>query len=443
LTGNGVKERRIPSTKIIMIQFNIPSIALSAALLIPGALAASNDDCSTHQENKNTTISVQNGSLTQSFPVCEKGLIKSIEIDASVEFTGESPVRVEILDESGNTVAERLLYADEVENGLSLHGLNIHTAGNTQMTLKVGADQFVKVIFDATTTSNSFVGSMSVDGESQNQNIAFGVDIDAFIYSAIGGVIYNGSNIDNWVQTENVDFHAEGECQYKQITSSGVMAFEGTTLMQSFNACSRGELTEFAISAAYVQPGKDFSYSVLNADFNLVCEGVFTSDNFSDGVLRIPLCEENVRTGMRFFIRIGVDGDERIALHVTANNNEFVGKMYVNGQPQPLNLTFSAGVDVALASLEAAHDYAKVTTIEAYPVPFGSELNIGVNGEIAQGASLELIDSRGNVHYAVSLAASEKGARLNMVGLSNMVRGVYALRLINGREVVTMQVIKK
>ena len=425
-----------------MTLFNIPSVALSAALLIPGALAASNDNCSTNQTNKNTTISVQEGSLTQSFPVCDKGLIKTIEIDATVEFTGQSPLRIEILDEAGNTVAERLLYPSDTEDGIHLDNLNVHTAANTQMSIKVGADQFVKVIFDATTTSSSFVGGMSLNGDTQTQNIVFGVDIDAFNYSANGSLINNGNHT-NWVQTENLDVNAEGQCAFKQVTTSGVMSFEGTTFTQSFEACSRGKLTEFAVIAPYIQPGTDFEYRLMNSDFETVCEGIFTSENATDGVLRIPLCDENVRSGLRYFIRVGVESGAQIALHVTANTDELVGKMYVNGQNQPMNLTFAAGVHTSLPALEAADDHAKVTTVAAYPVPFGSELNISINGEIAAGSTLELIDSRGNARYAMTLASSPKGARLSMVGLSRLVRGVYALRLINGREVVTMQVIKK
>lgn len=425
-----------------MIQFNIPSIAIIAALLIPTSVAAISDECSTHQNNKNTTISVQNGSLTQSFPVCEKGLIKSISIDATVEFTGNSPVRVEILDEAGNTVAERFLYEGQytAEDGLLIEGLNIHTAYSSQMFIKVGADPNVKVIFDATTTSNSFVGSLVVNGNDENSNISFGVDIVSFDYTTDSDFTSTGGA--TAVSTEQIDIHAEGECNYAQTSTTGVMAFEGETFIHSFKACSRGKLTEIAIASPYVEINKTFNYTIMNERSIAICEGTFTSDNAANGVLRIPLCDENVRSGMNYFIRIDCSDNARLACYVSVNAEDLNSVMYINGQEQPVNLTFAAGVHVALANLEAADDYDKVTTVEAYPVPFGSELNIVVNGEIAQGATLELIDTRGNVHYAVSLAANAKGARVKMSNLG-MVRGIYAVRVINGREIVTMQVVKK
>ena len=425
-----------------MIQFNIPSIAIIAALLIPTSVAANSDECSTQQHNKNTTISVQNGSLTQSFPVCEKGLIKSIRIDATVEFTGNSPVRCEILDEAGNVVAERFLYAGQytAEDRLTIEDLNIHTAYSTQMSIKVGADADVKVIFDATTTSNSFVGSLLVNGNNENSNISFGVDIVSFDYSSSSD--FTGAGGTTAVSTDQIDIHAEGECNYAQTSTTGVIAFEGDTFIQGFKACSRGKLTEIAIATPYVEANKTFNYTVMNEKSVAICDGTFTSDDATNGVLRIPLCDVNTRVGMKFFLRVDCSDNARLACYVSVNSEDLNNTTYINGQVQPVTLTFAAGVHVALANLESADNYGKVTTVEAYPVPFGSVLNIVVNGEIAQGATLELIDTRGNVHYAVSLAANAKGARVKMSDLS-MVQGIYAVRVINGRDIVTMQVVKK
>ena len=87
----------------------------------------------------------------------------------------------------------------------------------------------------------------------------------------------------------------EGDCSSAQRKSTGVLNFESETAVQMFRACDRGRISQIKLAVPFVEPGYNFEYALLRADYTPIAGGEFTHENTTDGELLLTFDEGSVR----------------------------------------------------------------------------------------------------------------------------------------------------
>ena len=80
-----------------------------------------------------------------------------------------------------------------------------------------------------------------------------------------------------------LDLNVNGDCVSAQRLSTGVLNFESETLMQTFQTCDRGRITEIKMATPFVEPGFTYEYALAYTNGDVICGGSFTSDDATDG----------------------------------------------------------------------------------------------------------------------------------------------------------------
>ena len=207
-----------------------------------------------------------------------------------------------------------------------------------------------------------------------------------------------------------LDLNVNGDCVSAQRLSTGVLNFEGETLMQTFQTCDRGRITEIKMATPFVEPGFTYEYALAYTNGDVITSGTFTSDDATDGELLLELDKGAVRKGQNVMLKVVVPTDARLAV-LAYGTNDF-GRLYINGQASPYNLAMAAGLDAATASNIQNSDDDGRDKIElgAYPVPFGESLSITVRGTVADAPSCSCWITWGMPVQAISLKGSARSS---------------------------------
>ena len=436
-----------------MIRTSFFSLALLGLLFSNVSLAAAPQDdiqCKVEQDQVNTALFMQ-GILTQGIRACSKGTIAALEVVSAVEFNGGS-VDVQILDEQYNVRAMKTFTADNY-NGTSLFldDLAIPALKGDAFTILVKTLGNAECIMPGTDDAAQFVGELRVGGVTESKNIKFAAHFrgaSSNVNEATGDRA--GNNLQDNGTSANaharvaagLDLSVNGDCVSAQRLSTGVLNFEGETLMQTFQTCDRGRITEIKMATPFVEPGFTYEYALAYINGDVICGGSFTSDDVTDGELLLELDKGAVRKGQNVMLKVVVPTDARLAV-LAYGTNDF-GRLYIDGQASPYNLAMAAGLDAATASNTQSSDDDGRDKIElgAYPVPFGESLSITVRGTVADGALLQILDHQGMPVQAISLKGGQQETPIRFNDLSNLRPGLYTVRLLSGRTVASKRILK-
>lgn len=436
-----------------MIRTSFLSMALLGLLFSNVSLAATPQDdiqCKVEQDQVNTALHVQ-GIVMQSYRACSKGTIAALEVVSAVEFNGGS-VDVMIRDANGNPRALKTFTADNY-NGTSLYlgDLAIPTLKHDDFTIMVKTFGNAECIMPGTDNADQFVGDLRVNGAIESKNIKFSAhfrgassNLDEVEVDRNG----NRTNQDGTASNAHarvaagLDLSVQGDCVSAQRLSTGVLNFQGETVMQTFQTCDRGRVTEIKLATPFIEPGFEYEYALAYTNGDVICDGTFTSEDATDGELLLELDKGAVRKGQNVMLKMTVPTDGRIA--VLASGADDFGRLYIDGQASPYNLAMAAGLDAATASdIQSSDDDGRAKIeLGAYPVPFGESLSITVRGTVADGALLQLLDHQGMPVKAISLTGGQQDAPIRFTDLSNLRPGLYTARLLSGRTVVSKRILK-
>ena len=99
--------------------------------------------------------------------------------------------------------------------------------------------------------------------------------------------------------------------------------------------------------------------------------------------------------------------------------------------------------DSALAADITSTDDGRIgLDLSAYPNPFNNALNIQVRGTVQEGALLQILDHQGMPVKAVALSAGPVDRPIRMDDLGDLRPGIYSLRLLSGRQTVSIRILK-
>ncbi len=435
-----------------MIRNSFLSLAVLGLLFSNVSLAAAPQDdiqCKVEQDQVNTAMFMQ-GILYQSYRACSKGTIAALEVTADVEFNGGS-VDVHIKDDQFNTRAMKTFTADNF-NGTSLYldNLAIPALKGDGFTIMIKTLGNAECILPGTDDDAQFVGDVRVNGTPEAKNIKFAAHFrgaSSNVGEANTGRTVNnlgtgtGSNAHARVAA-GLDLSVQGDCVSAQRMSTGVLNFEGETVVQTFQTCDRGRVTEIKLATPFVEPGFEYEYALGHTNGDVICGGTFTSENVIDGELLLELDKGAVRKGQNVMLKMIIPTGARIAV-LAAGTSDF-GRLYIDGQASLYNLAMAAGLDAANASDVQSSDDDGRDRIElgAYPVPFSDGLSITVRGTVADGALLQLLDQQGMPVEAISLTGGKQEAPIRFDNLSNLRPGLYTVRLLSGRTVASKRILK-
>ncbi|RPG81044.1 MAG: T9SS C-terminal target domain-containing protein [Crocinitomicaceae bacterium TMED114] len=436
-----------------MIRTSFLSLAVLSLLFSNVSFAAAPQDdiqCKVEQDQINTAVFMQ-GILTQSYRACSKGTIAALEVVAAVEFNGGS-VDVHIKDEQFNTRAMKTFTADNF-NGRSfyLDNLAIPSLKGDDFTIMIKTLGNAECILPGTDDAAQFIGDVHVNGTPEGKNIKFAAHFrgaSSDMGEANTGRTVNNLGTDGSASNAHarvaagLDLSVQGDCESAQRMSTGVLNFEGETVIQTFQSCERGRVTEIKVATPFVEPGFEYEYALGYTHGDVICGGTFTSENVSDGELLLELDKGAVRKGQSVMLKMVIPTGARIAV-LAAGSNDF-GRLFIDGQASAYNIAMAAGLDAATASDVQSSDDDGRNRIElgAYPVPFDERLSITVRGTVADGALLQLLDHQGMPVEAISLTGGKQNAPIRFNNLSNLRPGLYTVRLLSGRTVASKRILK-
>jgi hypothetical protein len=433
----------------------IRSIFLSMALL--GLLfqnvqaAAPQDDlCKVEQDHINTAVYLE-GMLTQNFRACAKGTISYIEVIASVDFAG-GQVDVAIMDDTFATKAMQTFTASNY-NGTSLilENLAIPTLTHDEYTLVVRAMNGASCVIPGTDEPTQFVGGARLHGEVLDKNVKFSSGIRSATPSL--GSAQDGrkddirsNDLPNNAMSRTaagLDLRVQGDCAAEQLQSNGVINVNGGTFMQSFYSCERGQFLEAKLATPYVEAGYTFEYALMHFNGDVIANGTFTEENVTDGELHLTFDKGSVRKGQHVALKVTCPEGARIALLAIGVANADFGRLYVDGQSLSFNLAIAAGLKSAIAADVTAEDEGRgAIDLSAFPNPFTDVLNVQVRGTVQEGALLQILDQQGMPVKALSLSGGKLDRPVRIDDCGELRPGIYSLRLLNGREAVSIRVLK-
>jgi len=80
--------------------------------------------------------------------------------------------------------------------------------------------------------------------------------------------------------------------------------------------------------------------------------------------------------------------------------------------------------------------------LTAYPIPFGDALSAKVRGTVQEGARLQVLDHQGMPIKSITLTAGQLEAPVRFTDLGDLRPGIYSLRLLSGRQSVSIRILK-
>lgn len=434
-----------------MIRTSFFSLALLGLLFSNVALATPSNgeiQCKVEQDEVTTALFLQ-GMLTQTYRACSKGSIASLDVVAAVEFNG-GYVSVAIMDENNILRAIKTFTADNY-NGTSMYldNLAIPTLRNNTFNIVIKTFDGSSCVLPCTDNEDMFVGEMKVGSTAESKNLKF--------TSAFRGASSNLQNADGSRGNSDeaghtsahsrvaasLDLTVEGDCNSAQRKSTGVLNFESETVVQMFKACDRGRISQIKLAVPFVEPGYDFEYALLRADYTPIASGEFTHENTTDGELLLTFDEGSVRKDEPVFLKIVCPVGARMAVLADGSSDSSFGRLYVDGQATPFNLAMAAGLNAATAShVQATTEGRDDIQVGIYPVPFGNVLNVSIRGALVEGALLQLLDHQGKPLQQRYLAGGSLDKPLRLNDLSSLRPGLYTIRLVSGDHVVTKRILK-
>ena len=441
---------RIHTNLFNMIRSIFLSLALLGLLSQPAIAAAPQSDvCKVEQDNINTALYVE-GMLTQSFRTCSKGAISYIEVIAAVEFDGGT-VDVAIMDDTFTPKALQTFTAANY-NGTSLilENLAIPTLKLDQFTLVVRTMNGASCVIPGTDEADLFVGEVRLHGDAVSKNVKFSAGIRS-AEPTLNGVNdgrkadYNNDLPSNAVArtASGLDLAVPGQCVTAQRESNGVLTVNSGTFLQTFRACERGQFIEAKIATPFVEPGYEFEYALMFMNGDILSTGTFTHENVTDGELKLTFDKGSVRKDQTVALKVTCPEGARIALLANGVADASFGRLYIDGQSLPYNVAMAAGLRTALAADITSTDDGRIgLDLSAYPNPFNNALNIQVRGTVQEGALLQILDHQGMPVKAVALSAGPVDRPIRMDDLGDLRPGIYSLRLLSGRQTVSIRILK-
>ena len=210
-----------------------------------------------------------------------------------------------------------------------------------------------------------------------------------------------------------------------------------------FKACDRGRISQIKLAVPFVEPGYDFEYALLRADYTPIASGEFTHENTTDGELLLTFDEGSVRKDEPVFLKIVCPVGARMAVLADGSSDSSFDRLYVDRQATPFNLAMAAGLNAATAShVQATTEGRDDIQVGIYPVPFGDVLNVSIRGALVEGALLQLLDHQGKPLQQRYLAGGSLDKPLRLNDLSSLRPGLYTIRLVSGDHVVTKRILK-
>jgi hypothetical protein len=240
-----------------------------------------------------------------------------------------------------------------------------------------------------------------------------------------------------------LDLDVSGDCHAAQRQSNGVLNFVGGSFLQTFYACDRGRVVEAKLAAPFVKPGFDYTYTLAHFSGDVLAEGTFTSEDVTNGELSLTFDKGSVRKGQQLSLRVNCPEGSRIALLAKGVDNTDFGRLYMNGHTVPFNIAMAAGLESATAEdVLGTDDGRAALSLTAYPIPFGDALSAKVRGTVQEGARLQVLDHQGMPIKSISLTAGQLEAPVRFTDLGDLRPGIYSLRLLSGRQSVSIRILK-
>ena len=409
------------------------------------------DLCKVEQDHINTAIYIDGQTLSQNLRACAKGTISIVEIIASADFDG-GYFDVAILDDTFTPKALHTVTADNY-NGTSfvLNNLSIPTLMNDQFTIMIRAKNGASCVVPGTDDANMFVGEARLHGDYLAKNAKFTVGVRSAIPSLNAAQDGRKSDIGSVTPSVNamsrtaagLDLEVTGDCYSSQRESNGVLNVVGGSFLQTFYACERGRVVEAKLATPYVKPDFDYTYTLSHFNGDLVAEGTFTSENVTDGELKITFDKGSVRKGQQLSLKVNCPEGSRIALLAKGVSNTDFGRLYIDGQTVPFNIAMSAGIQTATAEGVSGTDDGRISlSLTAYPIPFGDALSVKVRGTVKEGARLQVLNRQGMPVKTITLAGGQLEAPVRFTDLGDLRPGIYSLRLLSGRQSVSIRILK-
>lgn len=426
-------------------------MALLGLLIQTASAAAPQDElCKVEQDHINTAIYLE-GQLTQSFRTCAKGSISYIEVIAAVEFNG-GQVDVAIMDDTFTSKAMQTFTADNY-NGTSLilENLAIPALNNEEFTLVVRTKLGASAVIPGTDEATHFVGESRLLGAPLDKNVKFSTGIRSAEPNLNG--TQDDRKADGIVPTlpsnamsrsyAGLDLTVAGDCTVAQRESNGVININGGMFLQTFEACERGRFIEAKLATPFVEPGFTYDYTLMHFNGDVLSTGTFTHENVTDGELKLAFDKGSVRKGQTLAIKVLCPEGARIALLVRGVSNADFGRMFINGQSMPYNVAMAAGLETVLADhVQGVDDGRAALDLSAYPIPFGDALNVQIRGIVTEGALLQVLDQQGMPVASLSLSAGKVDGPIRLDDLGDLRPGIYSLRLLSGRQAVSIRILK-
>ncbi|GEM_PF-1049934 len=415
------------------------------------AISPQDDLCKVEQDHINTAIYIDGQQLTQNLRACAKGTISSVEIIASADFNG-GYFDVSILDETYTPKAMQTITADNY-NGTSfvLGNLSIPTLLNDQFTLVIRAKNGASCVVPGTDDADMFAGEARLQGEYLAKNAKFTVGVRTGTPQLDAALDGRKSDIGNVTPPANamsrtasgLDLQVSGDCNSAQRESNGVLNVVGGTFLQTFYACERGRVIEAKLAMPYVKPEFDYTYSLSHFNGDVIAKGTFTSENVTDGELKLTFDKGSVRKGQQLALKVNCPEGSRVAMLAKGVNSTDFGRLYIDGQTVPFNIAMAAGIETATAEDVLGTDDGRVAlALSAYPIPFGDALSVKVKGAVKEGALLQVLDHQGAPLKSVTLTAGKLEAPVRFTDLGDLRPGIYSLRLLSGRQAVSIRIMK-
>jgi len=434
----------------------IRPISLSLALLgllfnTANAAGPQEDVCKVEQDHINTAVFLE-GAMTQTFRACSKGTISYVEVIASAEFNGGT-IDISIMDENFVKRAMHTFTADNYNgSSLVLDNLSIPTLQDDQFTFMIRTNDGASCVIPGTDDANNFVGDARLYGQPLNKNVKFVTGVRGATPNLNG--LNEGRKEDGTVNPlpnnamsrsfAGLDLEVSGDCTMAQRETNGVLNVNGGGMfLQTFQTCERGRIVEAKIAAPFVEPGYEFNYELMYFNGERIASGTFTSEDATDGELKLTFDKGSVRKNQTVAIRVNCPEGARIALLARGVAGPDFGRLFINGQSFSYNIAMAAGLDVALAEdVLSTDDGRAALEISAYPIPFGDDLKVQVRGNVEAGALLQVLDHQGMPVASLTLAAGPVEGPIHLEELGDLRPGIYSLRLLSGRQAVSIRILK-
>lgn len=422
-------------------------------LLLQTASAASPQDdlCKVEQDHINTAIYIDGVQMTQNLRTCAKGTISSVEIIASADFNGGF-FDLAIMDATFTPKAMQTITADNY-NGTSfvLSNLSIPTMKNDQYTLVLRAQNGASCVVPATEDVDMFVGEARLQGEYLAKNAKFTLGVRSATPQLNEANDSRKADVGNVTPPTNamsrtaagLDLNVTGDCHSAQRQSNGVLNVVGGSFLQTFYACERGRVTEAKLAVPFVKPGFNYPYTLSHFNGDVIAEGTFTSEDLLDGELLLTFDKGSVRKGQQLSLNVNCPEGSRIAMLAKGVENTDFGRLYIDGQTVPFNIAMAAGLESATAEdVLGTDDGREALALSAYPIPFGDALSVKVRGAVQEGARLQVLDHQGMPIKSITLTGGPLEAPVRFTDLGDLRPGIYSLRLLSGRQSVSIRILK-